>query len=88
MHVLCCAHTRTARGWKVNLLRMPYSGSRILAISSAGGAATPITIDVPSAPPFKAVPTDTFAINPAGAIVGLYMNSSFNRHGYLAIPAK
>jgi len=35
------------------------------------GAATPITIDVPNAPPFNAVLTDTFAINPAGAMVGL-----------------
>lgn len=83
-----------SRPWKrkpsrrMHFLCFPHSGSRILAISSAGGAATPITIDVPSAPPFNAVLTDTFAINPAGAIVGLYMDGSFNLHGYLAIPAK
>lgn len=52
------------------------------------GAATPITIDVPSAPPFNAVLTDSFAINPAGATVGLYIDNSGNLHGYLAIPGK
>jgi len=52
------------------------------------GAATPITIDVPGAPPFNAVLTDSFAINPAGAMVGLYIDNSGNLHGYLAIPGK
>ena len=45
----------------------------------------PITIDVPSAPPFNAVLTDAFAINSGGAIVGLYIDSSGNFHGYLAV---
>ena len=49
------------------------------------GAATPITIDVPSGPPFNATLTDAFAINPAGAIVGLYIDAGENFHGYLAV---
>ncbi len=49
------------------------------------GAATPITIDVPSGPPFNATLTDAFAINPAGAIVGLYIDAVGNLHGYLAV---
>jgi hypothetical protein len=49
------------------------------------GAATPITIDVPSGPPFNATLTDAFAINPAGAIVGLYIDAGGNFHGYLAV---
>jgi len=48
----------------------------------------PITIDVPSAPPFNAVLTDAFAINSEGAIVGLYMDASGNLHGYLAVREK
>jgi len=49
------------------------------------GAATPITIDVPSGPPFNATLTDAFAINPAGAIVGLYIDTAGTLHGYLAV---
>src|SRR5579884_1908902 len=45
----------------------------------------PITIDVPSTPPFNAVLTDTFAINAEGAMVGLYIDASGNLHGYLAV---
>lgn len=30
----------------------------------------------------------SITINPAGAIVALYMDGSFNVYGYLAIPAK
>ena len=52
------------------------------------GTATPITIDVPSGPPFNATLTDAFAINPAGAIVGLYIDTAGNFHGYLAVPKK
>ena len=48
------------------------------------GAATPITIDVPSGPPFNATLTDAFAINPAGAIVGLYIDAAGTFHGYIA----
>jgi uncharacterized membrane protein len=52
------------------------------------GAATPITIDVPSGPPFNAILTDAFSINPAGAIVGLYIDASGNLHGYVAHPRR
>jgi hypothetical protein len=49
------------------------------------GAANPITINVPSGPPFNATLTDAFAINPAGVIVGLYIDAEGNFHGYLAV---
>jgi hypothetical protein len=52
------------------------------------GAATPITIDVPSGPPFNATLTDAFAINSAGVIVGLYIDTAGNFHGYLAAPQR
>jgi uncharacterized membrane protein len=48
------------------------------------GAATPITIDVPSGPPFNATLTDAFAINSAGSIVGLYIDATGTLHGYMA----
>jgi hypothetical protein len=50
--------------------------------------AAPITIDVPSGPPFNAILTDAFAINPAGDIVGLYIDGAGNLHGYLAVPQR
>jgi len=52
------------------------------------GAALPVTIDVPSGPPFNSVLTDSFAISPAAVIVGLYSDSSGNLHGYAAVPTK
>ncbi|HWW14011.1 MAG TPA: hypothetical protein VN310_05065 [Candidatus Dormibacteraeota bacterium] len=52
------------------------------------GAVSPITIDVPSSPPFNATLTDAFAINPAGAIVGLYIDAVGTFHGYVAVPHK
>ena len=52
------------------------------------GSDTPITIDVPSGPPFNATLTDAFAINSAGAIVGLYIDAQGNLHGYLALRHK
>jgi probable HAF family extracellular repeat protein len=52
------------------------------------GAVNPITIDVPSGPPFNATLTDAFAINSAGVIVGLYVDASGNLHGYVAHPRR
>ena len=52
------------------------------------GESAPITIDVPSNPPFNSTLTDAFGINPAGRVVGLYVDSSGNLHGYLAIPVE
>jgi hypothetical protein len=49
-------------------------------------ASAPVTIDVPSAPPFNATLTDAFGINSAGLIVGLYIDASGNYHGYVAHP--
>jgi len=43
------------------------------------------TIDVPGGPPFNATLIDAFAINPAGVIVGLYIDTEGNFHGYLAV---
>jgi hypothetical protein len=50
------------------------------------GESAPITIDVPSDPPFNSTLTDAFGINPAGHVVGLYIDSSGNLHGFLAVP--
>src|SRR5690348_7910826 len=79
MHFLCCVDIQDRPGMESkcfrSLFRQPHSCDQ-----QRWGAATPITIDVPSAPPFNAMLTDTFAINPAGAIVGLYMDSSFIFH--------
>ena len=52
------------------------------------GASAPVTIDVPSGPPFNATLTDAFAINSAGVIVGLYIDASGNLHGYVAHPRR
>jgi uncharacterized membrane protein len=52
------------------------------------GASAPVTIDVPSGPPFNATLTDGFAINSAGVIVGLYIDASGNLHGYVAHPRR
>ena len=49
------------------------------------GEDAPLTIDVPSGPPFNATLTDAFAINSAGSIVGLYIDAMRNFHGYLAV---
>ena len=51
-------------------------------------SSAPITIDVPSGPPFNAALTDAFAINSAGVIVGLYVDASGNYHGYAAHPRR
>jgi hypothetical protein len=48
----------------------------------------PLTIDVPSGPPFNATLTDAFAINSAGVIVGLYIDAIGNYHGYVAHPRR
>ncbi len=50
------------------------------------GSSPPVTIDVPSAPPFNAVLTDAFAINSQGVIVGLYIDAAGVFHGYVAQP--
>lgn len=49
------------------------------------GEAAPITIDVPSGPPFNATLTDAFSINPKGVIVGLYIDTTGTFHGYRAV---
>src|SRR5713226_8654954 len=49
------------------------------------GESAPITIDVPSDPPFNSTLTDAFGINSAGHAVGLYIDSSGNFHGFLAV---
>ena len=49
------------------------------------GSSAPVTIDVPSGPPFNATLTDAFAINPRGMIVGLYIDAAGIYHGYLAV---
>lgn len=50
------------------------------------GRSAPITIDVPSGPPFNATLTDGFAINSRGVIVGLYIDKAGIFHGYVAQP--
>ncbi len=50
------------------------------------GSSAPITIDVPSGPPFNATLTDAFAINSGGVIVGLYIDTAGTYHGYRAVP--
>lgn len=50
------------------------------------GRSAPITIDVPSGPPFNATLTDAFAINSRGVIVGLYIDTAGTFHGYVAHP--
>lgn len=52
------------------------------------GEDAPLTIDVPSGPPFNATLTDAYAINSAGAIVGLYIDATGNYHGYVAHPRR
>jgi len=51
------------------------------------GESAPVTIDVPSNPPFNSVLTDAFGINSAGHVVGLYIDSTGSLHGFLATPA-
>ena len=50
------------------------------------GESSPLTIDVPSNPPFNSTLTDAFGINSAGRVVGLYIDSSGNLHGFLGVP--
>lgn len=50
------------------------------------GESSPVTIDVPSNPPFNSILTDAFGINSAGRVVGLYIDSSGNFHGFVAVP--
>jgi len=52
------------------------------------GEDAPLTIDVPSGPPFNATLTDAFAINHRGEILGLYIDAAGNLHGYLAVPQR
>lgn len=47
---------------------------------------SPITLDVPSAPPFSSVLTIAMGINPSGAIVGQFRDTSGHTHGFLAVP--
>jgi len=47
----------------------------------------PITIDVPSTPPFNAVGTSIQGVNPSGAIVGYYTDTGGHTHGFLGVPA-
>jgi hypothetical protein len=46
----------------------------------------PITIDVPSTPPFNAVLSLAQGINPGGEIVGQYRDTGGHTHGFLAVP--
>ncbi len=50
------------------------------------GGSAPLTLDVPSTPPFNAVGTIAMGINPGGVIVGQYADSSGHTHGFLAVP--
>lgn len=61
------------------------SGNEHGFLQSAGSSA-PVTIDVPSGPPFNATLTDVFAINSRGAIVGLFIDSTGTFHGYVGQP--
>lgn len=49
------------------------------------GEDAPLTIDVPSGPPFNATLTDAFAINHREEIVGLYIDTAGTYHGYVAV---
>ncbi|HEV2387521.1 MAG TPA: hypothetical protein VGS20_09720 [Candidatus Acidoferrales bacterium] len=46
----------------------------------------PITLDVPSTPPFNAVGNNAMGVNPAGAIVGQYADKNGHTHAFLAVP--
>jgi probable HAF family extracellular repeat protein len=49
---------------------------------------SPETIDVPNTAPFHASPsTIVFGINPGGAIVGQYTDTSGHTHGFFALPS-
>lgn len=52
------------------------------------GEPSPVTIDVPSNPPFNSTLTDAFSINSAGRVVDLYIDSSGNFHAFLAVPVE
>jgi hypothetical protein len=54
-------------------------------IQLADGSA-PITLDVPSTPPFNAVRTVIVGIDPGGLLVGQYTDTGKHTHGFLAIP--
>ncbi len=47
----------------------------------------PVTVDVPSTMPFNAVRTVIQSINPGGALVGQYTDTTGRTHGLLAVPA-
>ncbi|HYK83840.1 MAG TPA: hypothetical protein VEV19_00645 [Ktedonobacteraceae bacterium] len=49
---------------------------------------SPITIDVPSTPPFNAVGTIIYGVNPDGVIVGNYTDSGGHTHGFFGVPAE
>ena len=53
--------------------------------SSAGARRLQLPLTSRAARPFNATLTDAFAINSAGAIVGLYIDTAGNFHGYLAV---
>lgn len=46
----------------------------------------PVTLDVPSTAPFNAVSSLAMGVNPDGAIVGQYTDTSGRTHGFLATP--
>ena len=48
----------------------------------------PITLDVPSTPPFNAVSSLAMGLNSGGAIIGQYTDTSGHTHGFLAVPAE
>jgi hypothetical protein len=62
------------------------SGKRHGFLQLSNGSA-PMTLDVPSTPPFNAVSTVAMGMNPGGAIVGQYTDTSGLTHGFLAVPA-
>ena len=47
----------------------------------------PITLDVPSTPPFNAVSSLAMGVNSGGAVIGQYTDTSGHTHGFLAVPA-
>jgi hypothetical protein len=78
--------------WDINPARefvgnyIDQNGKRHGFLQLPNGSA-PLTLDVPSTPPFNAVSTIAMGINPSGAIVGQYTDTSGRTHGFLAVPA-
>jgi hypothetical protein len=62
------------------------SGKRHGFLQFPNGSA-PMTLDVPSTPPFNAVSSIAMGMNPGGAIVGQYSDISGQTHGFVALPA-